>query len=47
MSEVDEIKKLVNDHREQRDEAQKRINLAIETVDRDRKAKRDELSRPN
>ncbi len=47
MSEVDEIKKLVSDQRQQRDEAQTRINLAIEKVDRDRKEQRDESNRPN
>ncbi len=46
MSEVDEIKKVVTDQRKQRDEAQQRINLAIEQVDRDRKEKRDESNRP-
>ncbi len=46
MSEVDEIKKLVSDQHQQRDDAQKRINLAIEKVDRDRKERRDESNRP-
>ena len=45
MSEVEEIKKAVADQHRQRDETQERINLAIESVDRDRKAKRDESNR--
>ena len=46
MSEVDEMKKVIAEQRKQRDETQKRITLAIETVDRTRKEKRDKSNRP-
>ncbi len=46
MSEVDEMKKMIAEQRQQRDEAQKCITLAIETVDRTRKEKRDISNRP-
>lgn len=46
MSEVDEMKKSIVVQNQQRNEAQNRINLAIKTVDRDRKEKRDESNRP-
>ncbi len=47
MKEVDEMKKSIAEHKQQRDEAQKRITLAREFVDRTRKAKRDALNRPH
>ncbi len=47
MQEVEEIKKAISVQHKQRTELQKRINQAIETVDNDRKAKRDESNRPN
>ena len=47
MSEVDEIKKLVTSQRITVEEAIKKITLAIETVDRNRKEKRDKSNRPN
>ncbi len=46
MSEVDEMKKVIAEQQQQNDEAQKRITLAIETVDRTRKEKRDKSNRP-
>ena len=47
MSEVDEMKKVIAEQRQQNDEAEKSITLARETVDRTRKEKRDKSSRPN
>ncbi len=47
MSEVDEIKKVVTDHRITVEDAIKKVTLAIETVDRTRKEKRDKSNRPN
>jgi len=46
MSEVDNMKKVIAEQRQHRDETEKRITLAIETVDRTRKEKRDKSSRP-
>ena len=47
MSEVDEIKKVVTAQREIVEDATKKVDLAIETVDRIRKEKRDRSNRPN
>ncbi len=46
MTEVDEMKKVIAEQRQQRDEAEKRITLAIEQVDHTRKEKRDISNRP-
>ncbi|KKM66005.1 hypothetical protein LCGC14_1485620 [marine sediment metagenome] len=47
MKEVDEMKKVIAEHKQQRLDAQRRIILARESVDRTRKAKRDEQNRPH
>lgn len=47
MSEVDDMKIVIAEQRKQRDELIKRVNLAIELVDRTRKKKRAESSHPN
>jgi len=46
MSEVDDMKKRIEDHRRARIAADKRITLGIEQVDRTRKEKRDISNRP-
>jgi len=46
MSEVDDMKKVIAEQRKQRDDATKRVTLAIESVDHIRKEKRDESTRP-
>ena len=47
MSEVDEMKKAIAASMQQQNETQQRINQAIDQVDRDRKAKRDQSARPD
>ena len=46
MSEVDEMKKRIDDHRRAWLAAEKRLTLAIAEVDQTRKEKRDKSSRP-
>ena len=46
MSEVDDMKKAIAEQKVQRDEATKRVKIAIDSVDRTRKVKRDESNRP-
>lgn len=45
MSEVDEMKKVIAEQKQQRDNAEKIVTLAIKTVDRTRKEKRVESNR--
>ena len=46
MSEVDELKMVIAKQRKQRKEADHRITLAIDEIDRIRKEKRDKSNRP-
>jgi len=47
MTEVDEMKKVIAEQKQQRDEATKRVTLAIESVDRIRQDKREQSNRPD
>jgi len=46
MTEVEDMKKVIAEQKQQKDDAAKRVTLAIESVDRIRQAKREQSNRP-